>query len=106
MAHQFAFLAVDADDGQMALLKIVAQFGEIFELEVALGADRGSNLFVIDAERIAHLVEQASNGVRRDRNAECYQLLGDGHGSATRPAQAGDRIASRVVYQQAMQDVD
>jgi hypothetical protein len=106
MAHELAFLAVDADHGEMTLLEAAAQVGEIFELEVAVGTDRGRDLLVINAERIAHLMEQAADCVRRDGNAECYQLLGDGQRGAARPAQSGHGIAGCVVCQQTMQDVD
>ena len=63
VAHQFAFLAVHADNRQMAPLETVAQVGEILELEITVGADAGRDLLVIDAERIAHLMEEASDGV-------------------------------------------
>ena len=86
LADEFAFLAVDADDGQMATLEAVAQVGKICELEVAVWADGGGDLLVIDAERIAHLIEQSGDGVGRNGNAECCQFLGDGRGSAARPA--------------------
>ena len=42
VAHQFALLAIDADNGQMAPLKAVAQMGDVFELEVAVGTDAGA----------------------------------------------------------------
>src|SRR5215831_11767791 len=80
VAHQFAFLAIDADNGQMTATEAVAQMSEIFELTVAVGTDTGGNLLVIDAEGIAHLMEQTRHCVRRDRNAECCQFLGDGRG--------------------------
>src|SRR6516164_7950638 len=47
VAHQFAFLAVHADNRQMTPLETVAQVGEILELEIAVGADAGRNLLVI-----------------------------------------------------------
>jgi hypothetical protein len=45
--------------------------GEIFELEVAAGMDPGGNLLVIEAQGIAHLMEQASGRVGRDGEAQC-----------------------------------
>ena len=63
VAHQFPFLAVDADDGQMATLEAVAQCGQILELKVAVRAGAGGDLLVIDAQRVAHLMKQAGHGV-------------------------------------------
>ncbi len=70
----------------MASLEAPTQLGEIFELEVAIGARGGGDLFVIDAQGIAHLMEQARDGVRRDGDAEQKQGLGDPRGTATGPA--------------------
>jgi len=70
----------------MTALEAVPQFGEIFELKVAVGAGAGGDLFVIDPQRIAHLVQQASHRVGGNRNAELGQFLGDGRGGAARPA--------------------
>jgi hypothetical protein len=80
VAHQFALLAIDTDNGQMAVLEAVAQVGEVFELKVAVGADAGRNLLVIETQGIAHLMEQARHGIGRNGKAECCQFLGDGHG--------------------------
>ena len=63
VADQFPFLAVDADDRQMTSPEAVAQLGEIFKLEIALRAGTGGDLLVIDAQRIAHLMEQAGDSV-------------------------------------------
>src|SRR6266852_4334529 len=48
VADQFAFLGVDADDGQVTALEAVAQLGQVFELEVAVRAGVGGDLLVID----------------------------------------------------------
>lgn len=86
VAYQFAFLAVDADNGQMALAEAVAQMGEIFELEVTVGTAAGGNLLLIDAERIAQLMEQTGDGVGGDRNPECGQFGRNARGRAAGPA--------------------
>ena len=86
VADQLAFLGVHADDGQVTSLEAPAQLGEIFELQVAIGAGAGGDLLVIDTQRIAHLMEQAPDGVRRDGDAEQEQCLGDPRGTATGPA--------------------
>ena len=77
VTHEFALFDVDADDRQMAALEALTQLGEIFELEVAVGAGVRGNLLVIDAERIAHLMEQTGDGV-----AEFGQFLGNRGGGA------------------------
>jgi hypothetical protein len=86
VADQFAFLGVNADDRQVTSLEAPTQLGEIFELQVAIGAGAGGDLLVIDTQRIAQLMEQASDGVGRDRDAEQKQCLGDLRGTATGPA--------------------
>jgi hypothetical protein len=54
----------------------------------------GGELLVIDAERIAHAVEEPGDGIGADGDAE----IAEGHrhfrGGATGPLQAGDRVAS------------
>ena len=86
IADEFAFLAVHAHDGQMAALEAVAQLGEIFELKVAVGTRIGRDLLLIDSQGIAHVMEQAGDGIGRDGNAEFGQLLRDSGGRAARPA--------------------
>jgi len=86
IADEFAFFAVHADNGQMTALETVAQFGEIFELQIPVGTRTGGDLLLIDAQGIAHVMEQASDGIGRDGNAESGQLLRDGGGSTARPA--------------------
>src|SRR6266566_9917874 len=86
IADEFAFFAVHADDGQMTALAAVAQLGEIFELKIAVGTAAGGDLFVIDPQGIAHVMEQAGDGIGRDGNAELGQLFSDGGSSTARPA--------------------
>jgi hypothetical protein len=70
----------------MTALEAVAQFGEIFELKVAVGTRIGRDLLLIDPQGIAHVMEQAGDGIGRDGNVEFGQLLRDGGGRAARPA--------------------
>ena len=86
IADELAFFAVHADDGQMMALETVAQLSQIFKLKIAAGVGAGRDLFLIDPQGITHVVEQASYGIGRDRNAQCGQLFGDGGGSTARPA--------------------
>ncbi len=86
IADELTFFAVDADDGQMTALAAVAQLGEIFELKIPVGTRTGGDLLLIDPQRIAHVMEQASDGIRGDGNVEFSQLFRDGGSSTTRPA--------------------
>ena len=86
VSYQFALLGIDADDGQMTALEAVAQIREVFELEVSMGAVAGGDLFVIHAQRIAHLIEQSRDGVGADRDTEYAQFFRDSGGGAARPA--------------------
>ena len=70
----------------MTALEAVAQFGEIFELKVAVGTRIGRDLLLIDPQGIAHVLEQAGDGIGRDGNAELGQLPRDGGGRTARPA--------------------
>src|SRR5580693_869713 len=79
-------IAVDADDGQMTALETVAQLGQIFELKISVGTGTGGDLLLIDPQRIAHVMEQAGDGIGGDGNAEFSQLFRDGGGSTARPA--------------------
>src|SRR5207244_12099881 len=48
IADELAFFAVHADNGQMTALETVAQFGEIFELQIPVGTRTGGDLLLID----------------------------------------------------------
>src|ERR1700730_14495886 len=85
IADELAFFTVHADDGQMTVLEAVAQLGEIFELKIAVGTGTGGDLLLIDPQRIAHVMEQASDGIGRDGNAEVSQLFRDGGSSTASP---------------------
>src|ERR1051326_4954765 len=77
VANQLALLGVDANNGQMAALETVAQMGKIFELPIAVRSQAGRDLLVIDAQRVAHLLNKAPYSVGRNGNAECRQFRGD-----------------------------
>jgi hypothetical protein len=99
VAHQFPLLGVDADNGLAAALESVAKIADVEELLIAVGTGIGGNLLVIDAKRVAHLVEKAGYGSGAHDDAKVAQRHGDLLGRAARPLQAGDRIACRVVLQ-------
>lgn len=86
IADELTFFGIHADDRQMTTLKAIAQLGQIFELEISLGTMTGRNLLLIDPLGIADVMQQTGDSIGRYRNTETGQLLGDGGGSAPRPA--------------------
>ena len=56
VADQFAFLAVDADDGKALSLEASPQRADMLELLIAVGAGVGGDLLTVDAQREIHLV--------------------------------------------------
>jgi hypothetical protein len=55
---------------------------------------------VIDAKRIAHLMEQTGDGVGADQDTEVSECHGELGGGSPRPLQAGDGIAGSIVFEQ------
>lgn len=78
----------------------------IEELLVAIRTGVGRELLLIDAERIAHLVEESGDGVGTDRNPEVAEGQGHFGGGAAGPFHAGDRVAAGVVFQQVLDQRD
>ena len=76
------------------------------KLLVAIRTGVGGELLVIDAERIAHLMEQPGDGIGADRDPEVAERHGDFGGRAAGPFQAGDGIAGGVVFQQELDQGD
>ena len=99
IADQFALFGIDADDRQMTALEATAQLGEIFELEISIGAVAGGDLLMIHTERIAHLIEQPRDGIGAGGDTELAKFLGYSGSRAARPAQACHGIAGSVVLQ-------
>ncbi len=79
----------------MTALEAVAQLGEILELKIAVGTRTGGDLLLIDPQRIAHGMEQASDGIGGDGNAEFSQLFRDGGSGTARPPVMGSPAVSR-----------
>ena len=82
------------------MLKAVAQLGDVVELAVAVGGGVDGDQLAVHAERETHLVEQAADGAGRYGDALRLEQLGDAAGGAAGPADAGDRIAGGVVFEQ------
>src|ERR1700730_15467468 len=105
-ADELPLLRIDAEDGQVATLEVIAQVADVEELLVAIRTGVGGELLVIDAERIAHLSEQTPDGVRTDGDTKVAE--GDGHfgGGAAGPFHTGDGIPGGVVLQQELDQGD
>jgi len=100
MADEFVLLGIDANDGETAALESVAKVAEVAELMVAIGTMVGGKLLVIDAQRIAQVMEQAGDGVRAHPDPEVSERHGDLGGGSPRPLQAGDGIPGGIVFEQ------
>ncbi len=61
---------------------------------------------MVDAQRIAHGLEQPADGVGTDVDAKVAEHHGDFRGRAAGPFQAGDGVAGRVVFEQAFDHGD
>ena len=99
VADQFPFFGVHADDGQAVALERLAQIGEVEKLLVAMRAEVGGKLLVIDTQRISHLVEEPSDRIGADDDSEIRQRHGNLFGSAAGPFQASNGIPGRVVFE-------
>ena len=99
IADQFAFFGIDANDGETTALKSVSKIAQVEELIIAIGTVVGGEFLVIDAQGIAHLMEEAGNGVGADDDTEVTQRHGNLVGGSPGPLQPGDRIAGGVVFE-------
>ena len=106
IANQFTFFGIDANDGETAALKSVAQIAEVEELIVAIRTVVGGAFLVIDPKRIAHLMEEPGDGVGTDDDTEVTQRHGNLVGSAAGPLQPSDGIAGGVVFEQELDQRD
>jgi len=57
VADQFALFGIDANDGQVAAAKTLAQIGNVIELKVAVGTGIGSDVLLVDAQRVIHRMQ-------------------------------------------------
>jgi hypothetical protein len=100
MADEFTFFGINANDGQTTALESVAKVAEVEELMVAIGTMVGGKPLVIEAKRIAHLMEQTGDGVGAHQDTEVSECHGELGGGSPRPLQAGDGIAGGIVFEQ------
>jgi hypothetical protein len=106
VADQFAFLGIHANDGEATALEALTKIAQIEELIIAVGAEVGGEFLVIDAQGIAHLVEETSDGVGANTDTEVSQCHGNLVGRSPRPLQPGDGIAGSVVFEQELDQCD
>jgi hypothetical protein len=78
----------------------------VLELLIAVGAGVGGDLLAVDAQREMHLVEQTSDRVGRDGDADLLEDVGNPLGRFAGPLQPGDGIAGGVVFQQNLDGID
>ena len=105
-ADQFALLGVDANDGQAAALESLPKIAQVKELIIAIGTEVGGEFLVIDAQGIAHLVEETSDGVGTDDDTEVTERHGNLVRSSPGPLQPSDGIAGSVVFKQELDQRD
>ena len=76
---------------------------KVEELIIAIGAEISGEFLVIDAQGIAHLMEETSDSVGTDDDTEVTQRHGNLIRSAPGPLQPSDGIAGGVVFEQAVE---
>ena len=106
VADQFALFGVHADDGQALPLEPIPQIADVEELLVAIGTGVGGELFLVDAQRIAHLMQEAGDGVGADDDPEVAERHGHFGGRPPGPLQSSDGIAGGVVFEQELDQGD
>lgn len=87
-------------------MEALTKIAEVEKLIIAVGAKVGGEFLVIDAQGIAHLMEEAGYGVGTDDNTEVAQSHGNLVGSSPGPLQASDGIASRIVFEKELDQGD
>ena len=106
VADHFAFLAVEADEGQSLPLEAGPQRADVLALLIAVGAGVGGDLLAVDTQREMHLVEKTCDGVGRDGNIDMLEDRGDLLGGLAGPFPPGDGISSGIVLQKNLDGID
>ena len=99
VADQFAFLAIDTDDGKTLSLETSPQRTDMLKLPITVGTGVGGDLLAVDAQREIHFVQKTSDRISRDRNVDLLKNLGNLLRRLAAPLQPRDGISSRVVLQ-------
>jgi hypothetical protein len=106
VADQFAFLTIDADEGETLSMKARSQRADLLELLIAVGGGIGGDLLAVDTQRGIQLVQETTNGVGRDRNIDLLENLCDLLRRLAGPFQSGDGVSCRVVLQKNLDGID
>ena len=106
VADQFAFLAVDANEGEALPLEASPEPADMLELLIAVGAGVGGDLFAVDTQREIHLIEKTSDRIGRNRDIDLLQNLRDLLRRLAGPFQPGDGISGGIVLQKNLDGVD
>ena len=93
-ADELLLLRIDADEGAVVGGAALAQGGDVLELLVSVRMRGAGELLVVDAQRVAHRLEQSRDGLRADVDAEPAEFVGELGGRAARPLQAKQSSAS------------
>ena len=98
VADHLPLFRIHTDDGQALTFKAGTQRGDELKLLIAIRAGVAGNRFAIDTQGKVHLVEQASHGIGRNRNALLDKNLGNHLGGLPRPLHTGssDHLRCRV----------
>src|ERR1039457_6265127 len=99
VADQFSFLTVDADDGKTLTLEACPQRGNMLELLIPVRTGVGGDLLPVHTQREIHLVEQARNGIGRNRNIDLLKKFSELLCRLTGPLQPRDGISGGIVLQ-------
>ena len=100
VADKFTLLRIYADDGMIPTLETGPQFGDVFELLIAVWAGVCGQHLVVDVERVAHLVKQAGNRIGRNENSQFGEQDSNLISRSATPFQSAHRIAGRVVLKE------
>jgi hypothetical protein len=87
-------------------LEPLPKITQVKALIIAIGAEVGGELLVIDAQGIAHLVEETRDGVGTDDDTEVAQRHGNLARRSPGPLQPSDGIAGGVVFEQELDQRD
>ena len=78
----------------------------MLELLIAIRTGVGGDLLAVDTQREVHLVQETSDRIGRDRNADLLKNLGDLLGRLAGPLQPRDGVSGRVVLQKNLDRLD
>ena len=106
VADQFAFLAIDTDDGKTLSLETSPQRADMLKLPITVETGVGGDLLAVDAQREIHLVQEASDRIGRDRDIDLLEDLSDLLCRLAGPLQSGNGISGGVVLQKNLDGID